>query len=60
MTDPDLVADDLTTTMKAMTGFRNVLVHGYQSVDLAIVRDIVDYRLGDLLRFAQQIRTRLS
>jgi uncharacterized protein YutE (UPF0331/DUF86 family) len=40
-------------------GFRNVLVHGYASVDLRIVRDIVEHRLGDLRDFVVAIRGRL-
>ena len=41
-------------------GFRNVLVHGYASVDLRIVRDIVENRLGDLHEFVAAIRARLK
>ena len=50
---------DLADTMKRMTGLRNVLVHGYQVVDLAILRDIVEHRLDDLLAFVEAIRRRL-
>ena len=39
-------------------GFRNVLVHGYASVDLAIVRDIVENHLDDLVAFVEAIRQR--
>ncbi|MBM3817511.1 MAG: DUF86 domain-containing protein [Acidimicrobiia bacterium] len=53
------LAADLVVTMKQMAGFRNVLVHGYQSVDLVIVRDIVEHRLDDLLRFVASVRARL-
>ena len=42
-----------------MTGFRNVLVHGYDDVDLAIVEDVLRNHLGDLLDFVAAIRTRL-
>lgn len=42
-----------------MTGFRNVLVHGYDEVDLAIVEDILRNHLGDLLDFVSAIRARL-
>jgi uncharacterized protein YutE (UPF0331/DUF86 family) len=42
-----------------MAGFRNVVVHLYQDVDLAIVRDAVENRLGDLLEFVTAIRARL-
>jgi uncharacterized protein YutE (UPF0331/DUF86 family) len=43
-------------TLRAMIGFRNVLVHDYVEVDLAIVRDVVDHRLGDLEAFVDAIR----
>jgi uncharacterized protein YutE (UPF0331/DUF86 family) len=36
-----------------------VLVHGYQDVDLDIVRDVVDNHLDDLLAFVALIRGRL-
>ncbi len=42
-----------------MTGFRNVLVHGYDEVDLAIVDDVLRNRLGDLLDFVAAVRARL-
>ncbi len=43
-----------------MVGFRNVLVHGYDAVNLEIVRDIVEHRLVDLEGFVAAIRARLS
>lgn len=42
-----------------MVGFRNVLVHGYGDVDLAVVRDILQNHLDDLLRFATTIREKI-
>jgi uncharacterized protein YutE (UPF0331/DUF86 family) len=50
---------DLADKLKKMVGFRNVLVHGYDDVDLAIVRDVVEHRLGDLLEFVAAIRARI-
>lgn len=44
--------------LKAMAGFRNVLVHEYDDVNLAIVRDVVEHRLGDLEAFVAAIRAR--
>jgi len=43
-----------------MAGFRNVVVHGYESIDFAIVRDILDHRLDDLLAFCDVIRARVD
>jgi hypothetical protein len=40
----------------AMAGFRNILVHGYQDVDLRVVEDIVENHLTDLLAFVAAIR----
>jgi len=49
----------LAERLELMAGFRNVVVHMYQDVDLAIVRDVVENRLDDLLDFAAVIRKRL-
>jgi uncharacterized protein YutE (UPF0331/DUF86 family) len=50
----------LTDTMHNMAGFRNVVVHGYQTLDKAILVDIVSNRLEDLLNFAKAIRQSLA
>ena len=53
------VAPELAGTLRNMVGFRNVLVHGYDTVDLAVVEDVVQNRLRDLLEFVRVIRERL-
>jgi uncharacterized protein YutE (UPF0331/DUF86 family) len=50
------ISGDLSRTMRAMAGFRNVLVHGYDIVDVAVVRDLLENRLGDLELFVQTVR----
>ena len=50
---------DLAATMGRMAGFRNIVVHGYGSVNLEVVQDIVEHRLADLLAFVTAIRARL-
>ena len=45
--------------MRRMVGFRDIVVHGYEIVDVAIVRVIVEQRLDDLLRFVTLIRAKL-
>ncbi len=42
-----------------MVGFRNILVHGYGDVDLAVVRDVLENHLDDLLHFAAIVRAKL-
>lgn len=46
----------LASRLAEMTGFRNVVVHGDAGVDLAIVRDVVEHRLDDLLEFVAVAR----
>ncbi len=53
------IAPALAATLRNMVGFRNVLVHGYDTVDLAVVEDVLRDRLGDLLAFVGVIRGRL-
>lgn len=55
----EYIPSELARELEKMAGFRNVLVHGYDDVDLAIVRDIVENHLSDLLRFVECVRDRL-
>jgi len=50
----------LADTLRRMVGLRNVLVHGYDTVDLAVVRDVLENRLDDLLQFVTAVRARLE
>lgn len=50
----------LANTMRSIVGFRNILVHGYQTVDLNILRDVVENGLEDLLAFVEAIREELD
>ena len=50
---------DLAPRLERMAGFRNVVVHLYQEVDLGIVRDVVENHLEDLLEFVAAIRRKL-
>ena len=54
------VTPELASELRGMAGFRNVLVHGYVAVDPAIVRDVLERRLGDIEAFVQSIRERLD
>lgn len=54
------LSGDLAQRLRNMIGFRNILVHGYETVDLAIVREVVERRLGDLLEFVAIVRQRMT
>ena len=51
---------ELSAPLQAMAGFRNVLVHGYDEVDLEIVRDVLERHLVDLDRFVEVVRARIG
>jgi uncharacterized protein YutE (UPF0331/DUF86 family) len=46
---------DLTRRMKAMVGFRNIAIHEYQQLQLAILERILTERLGDFQEFSDKI-----
>jgi uncharacterized protein YutE (UPF0331/DUF86 family) len=54
------IAEELAAALRRMAGFRNVLVHGYDDVDLRVVLDVVVNRLGDLEAFVAAIRARTA
>lgn len=53
LTDAGLLPAELAESMKRMVGFRNVAIHHYRELDLAIVRRIVTERLGDFRALAR-------
>jgi uncharacterized protein YutE (UPF0331/DUF86 family) len=46
--------------LKAMVSFRNVLVHDYRKLDLGIMKDVIENRLDDLIRFTNDVLTYLN
>lgn len=55
-----VIPDGLGDRLKRMVGFRNLAVHQYRELDLAIVESVIRSNLDDLLNFAQIIRARLD
>lgn len=47
-----VIDQDLSRSLKAMVGFRNVAVHNYQAPNLGILQTIIEHRLRDLKTFA--------
>ncbi|MFN3830259.1 MAG: type VII toxin-antitoxin system HepT family RNase toxin [Tepidimonas ignava] len=48
----------LADALARMIAFRNVLVHEYETLDLAIVQHVIDHHLDDLLRLAAAVLQR--
>lgn len=53
------VSREFAETLAQMAGFRNVLVHGYTTVNLDVLEEVATERLDDLLRFSREIRAKL-
>ena len=51
------ITSDCAQVMGRLAGFRNLVVHGYERVNLGIVKDVVRHRLTDLLAYCAAIRT---
>jgi uncharacterized protein YutE (UPF0331/DUF86 family) len=51
---------ELSRRLQRMVGFRSVLVHAYDDVDLDVVRSVLEHDLGDLLAFADVVRPRIA
>ena len=54
------VPESLAGPLAKMAGFRAVLVHGYQDVEKAVVRDVLAHRLGDLSARVDALRWRMK
>lgn len=50
----------LRSPLEQMAKFRNILVHGYADVDVAIVREVVEHHLNDLEAFVTAVRARIA
>lgn len=50
-----LIDDILEDRLIRMVGFRNVVVHAYQQIDIEIVSRVIQQGLDDVLRLSDQI-----
>lgn len=56
LADQKVVAPELASHLRAMTGFRNIAVHDYERLDRAVLKGILRERVGDLAAFADAVR----
>jgi len=47
----DLISADLSKSLQAMVGFRNIAVHDYTNLNLDIITSILEKNLNDLVEF---------
>jgi uncharacterized protein YutE (UPF0331/DUF86 family) len=55
LAENNIIPRDLTARLEGMVGFRNVLVHEYQRLDIGLMVDVIENRLDDLLLFVDCI-----
>ena len=55
-----IVTDNTANLMKKMVGFRNVVIHEYQSVELEVIKFVVKKGARDFLTFTKEILTYLK
>jgi len=53
------IDEDLSHRMQNMVGFRNVAIHQYQEISLAVVAAILESRLTDFGSFLDVLKSRL-
>ena len=53
LVNASLLDQQLGKHLEAMVGFRNIAVHNYIEIDMAVVRNILNERLVDMKTFAQ-------
>lgn len=50
-----IISWELSLKLEKMVGFRNILVHEYQSLDIDLMRNVIENHLDDLVDFTNLI-----
>ena len=50
-----IIDENLMRKLKSMVGFRNIAVHDYQTVNLDIVKAVIENHIDDLKKFSSSI-----
>lgn len=53
--DAGIIDRELAAALQRMVGFRNLAVHNYCKLDLRIVQNLVEHRVGDFKRFCEVV-----
>ena len=56
----NVINKELSERLKAMVGFRNIAVHDYKSINLAIVQQIIESHLVDFNLFSEIVMKELT
>lgn len=55
LNENNIIDRELTKKLRAMVGFRNIAVHDYQTVNIEIVKEIIENHLNDFMEFIYSI-----
>lgn len=55
LADHKIIPAELARRLQGMVGFRNVLVHEYQRLDIKLMIEVIEHRTEDLLAFVDCI-----
>lgn len=50
-----IIDKDIYEKMKKMVGFRNIVIHEYQKIELEVIKYIAEYGKNDFLQYTKQI-----
>lgn len=53
----NILTKETTQSMKNMVGFRNIAVHDYQTIQIEIVKEIIEKHLSDFTKYTSEIIT---
>jgi uncharacterized protein YutE (UPF0331/DUF86 family) len=60
LADAGILPAEFAARFRAVAGFRNVVVHGYLDVDVAVVHRLLNERLADFVEFARLVNDYLA
>lgn len=50
-----VIQKELAGKLQGMVGFRNIMVHQYQELDMKIMISVIEHRLDDLIEFTNRV-----
>lgn len=53
--DSKIISDEISLTLTRMVGFRNIIIHEYQQIELKVIEYILENGLDDFLNFSKSI-----
>lgn len=57
LSDAKIIPAELSDRLKRMVGFRNIAIHDYQSLNISILKQILDSHLDDFSKFLSALQT---